>query len=118
MDPTKFEAVLSWPVPKSVKEVQLFLGFANFYCCFIVNYPDLAHPLIHLMKKDKNFVWNDETQHAFKSIKNAFISAPILCHFNPELLIIVETNVSDYAIAVILLQINKNNKICPVAFHS
>jgi Reverse transcriptase (RNA-dependent DNA polymerase) len=32
MDPTKFNAVLSWPTPCSVRDVQLFLGFANFYC--------------------------------------------------------------------------------------
>ena len=46
MDSTKFNAVLNWLVPTSVNEVQLFLGFTNFYCCFIMTYSDLTHPLI------------------------------------------------------------------------
>jgi Reverse transcriptase (RNA-dependent DNA polymerase) len=32
MDPAKFDAVLNWPTPCSVKDIQSFLGFANFYC--------------------------------------------------------------------------------------
>ena len=31
MDPAKVSAILDWPIPKSVKDVQSFLGFANFY---------------------------------------------------------------------------------------
>ena len=35
MDPRKVGAVADWPTPKSVKEVQRFLGFTNFYRKFI-----------------------------------------------------------------------------------
>ena len=48
MDPEKIKYILEWPVPKSVKEVQSFLGFANFYCKFIHNYSRLAIPLTTL----------------------------------------------------------------------
>jgi RNase H-like domain found in reverse transcriptase/Reverse transcriptase (RNA-dependent DNA polymerase)/Integrase zinc binding domain len=118
MDPAKFNAVLSWPTPCSVRDVQLFLGFANFYRRFITSYSDLMHPLISLTKKDETFSWSDEAQCSFKNIKGAFISAPVLRHFNPELHIILETDVSDYAIAAILSQVNKNNEIRLVAFCS
>jgi RNase H-like domain found in reverse transcriptase/Reverse transcriptase (RNA-dependent DNA polymerase) len=118
MDPMKFDTVLNWPTPCSVKDVQSFLGFANFYCRFITNYSNLAHPLIHLTKKDETFSWSEDTQCAFVSLKSAFISAPILHHFNPELCIILETDASDYAIATILSQVDENNKIHPVTFRS
>jgi len=31
MDPIKVQAITEWPVPKKVKDIQCFLGFANFY---------------------------------------------------------------------------------------
>jgi RNase H-like domain found in reverse transcriptase len=70
------------------------------------------------MKKDETFIWSDKAQHTFENIKNAFVSTPVLHHFNPELCIILETDVSDYAIAAIILQIDDNNEIHPVAFCS
>ena len=42
MDPLKVAAVKDWPVPKSKVEVQSFLGFVNFYRCFIRNFGNIA----------------------------------------------------------------------------
>jgi Reverse transcriptase (RNA-dependent DNA polymerase) len=39
MDPTKLEGILDWPAPKTVKEVQSFIGFENFYCRFVKESP-------------------------------------------------------------------------------
>jgi Reverse transcriptase (RNA-dependent DNA polymerase) len=55
MDQTKIEAVLSWLRLTSVKEVQIFLGFANFYQCFIKGYSVIAHTLMESIKKDQPF---------------------------------------------------------------
>ena len=68
MDPEKIKSILEWPVPKSVKEVQSFLGFANFYRKFIDNYFRLATPLITLTKKSVRFTWSDEADAAFRSL--------------------------------------------------
>jgi len=38
MDPVKLTVVTKWPTPKTMKEVQKFLGFCNFYRHFIKNY--------------------------------------------------------------------------------
>ena len=55
MDQKKVKAVQEWPVPKSVKEIQAFLGFANFYRRFIRNYSKVAAPLTEMTKKRKDF---------------------------------------------------------------
>ena len=50
MDPAKLETKYTWPVPTKKKEVQAFLGFANYYRQFIENYSAKARPLIDLTK--------------------------------------------------------------------
>ena len=53
MDPGKVSAVMNWPIPQSVKEVQRFLGF-NFYRRFIRNFSLVAAPIIALMRKNSS----------------------------------------------------------------
>jgi Reverse transcriptase (RNA-dependent DNA polymerase) len=69
MDPTKLKGILDWPAPKTVKEVQFFLGFGNFYHHFVKGFSHLAHPLNDLLKKDKKFVWSEECQGFFDQLK-------------------------------------------------
>jgi Reverse transcriptase (RNA-dependent DNA polymerase) len=69
MDPAKLKGILDWPAPKTVKEVRSFLGFGNFYHCFIKGFSHLAHPLNDLLKKDKKFVWSEECQESFDQLK-------------------------------------------------
>jgi hypothetical protein len=49
MDPAKVEAVTQWPEPQGIKDIQAFLGFANFYRRFIANFSKLAQPLTRLL---------------------------------------------------------------------
>jgi Reverse transcriptase (RNA-dependent DNA polymerase) len=65
MDPAKLKGTLDWPAPKTVKKVQSFLGFGNFYCRFVKGFSHLAHPLNDLLRKDKKFVWSEECQESF-----------------------------------------------------
>ena len=65
MDPAKITPILDWPVPTSVKHVQSFLGFANFYRKFIHNYSSLAAPLTTLTKKSVRFTWSAAASAAF-----------------------------------------------------
>ena len=44
----KVKIIQDWPEPKKVKNIQFFLGFANFYCWFIFNYLNIVIPLTHL----------------------------------------------------------------------
>ena len=60
MDPAKVEAVQQYPVPSKVKEVQAFLGFCNFYRCFVKDYSTIVRPLFNLTMKDTPFVWGPD----------------------------------------------------------
>ena len=53
MEEEKVKEVLEWPTPKCVKDVQKFLGLANYYCQFIEGFVSIARPLHDMVKKDK-----------------------------------------------------------------
>src|SRR5450755_4715686 len=78
MDPAKIKAVQKWLIPKTVTEIQEFMGFANFYRRFIKGYSGIATPLTNLTKKDRVFSWTENEQFAFEELKRRFSEAPIL----------------------------------------
>jgi hypothetical protein len=55
IDPAKIKAVLNWPIPKTVTEIQEFMGFANFYRRFIKRYSKITTPFTNLTKKNRIF---------------------------------------------------------------
>ena len=59
MEKEKVKGVLEWPTPKCVKDVQKFLGLANYYCRFIEEFATVARPLHDLVKKDKKWDWTE-----------------------------------------------------------
>ena len=56
-DPDKVSAVRTWPKPQNVKEVQQFMGLANYYAQYICNFADIAAPLTFLMSPKWQWVW-------------------------------------------------------------
>lgn len=78
MDPAKATAVQEWPQPENHKQLQRFLGFANFYRCFIRNYSRIAAPLSALTSTAKPFAWTPDASVAFPTFKSRFSEAPIL----------------------------------------
>jgi len=118
MDKSKVETIQCWATPSSVKDVQRFLGFANFYHQFIKGYSKIATPLITLTCKDKPFSWNPMAQAAFDTLKMAFTFAPILIHPDPTKPFIVETDASNFALGIILSQFGIDGLLHLVAFYS
>jgi len=118
MSDTKVKTIQEWPEPKKVKDIQSFLGFANFYKHFIFNYSDIIILLTHLTRKNTLWNFDDDCRIAFNTLKQAFTSASILTHWVPDAQLVVETDASDYTLAAILSIMTKDNKIHPIAFHS
>ncbi|XP_069506308.1 uncharacterized protein [Ambystoma mexicanum] len=78
MDQSKVKAILSWPTPTSVKQVQSFLGLANFYQKCIPTFSEIVQPIIALLKKDTPFLWSTPQDKEFQGLKTEFTQAPIL----------------------------------------
>jgi transposase InsO family protein len=110
MEESRVSAVKDWPEPKKHRDIQVFLGFANFYRRFIAGFSRVSEPLSALLKGAKAgkfstpFQMTEPARQAFQALKNAFSTAPTLVHYDPAKEIRVETDASGYAIAGVLSQ--------------
>lgn len=68
-DPKKVQAVAEWPVPHDRKQLQRFLGLANFYRRFFKDYSRVAAPPTQLTSTLKTFIWTPEADRAFGELK-------------------------------------------------
>ena len=118
MSDDKVRTILKWPEPQKVRDIQLFLGFANFYRRFIPSYSEIVLPLTRLTRKNVPWDFSDACRKAFNDLKTAFTRAPVLHHWVPDRQITVETDASDYAIAGILSITSDSGELHPIAFHS
>ena len=78
MEEEKVKGVLEWPTPKCVKDVQKFLGLANYYCRIIEGFASIARPLHDIVKKDKKWEWMERQKKVFKELKEQFTKEPVL----------------------------------------
>ena len=69
MDPKKIHAVVNWPNPSNILELQSFLGLANYYRRFVSRYSKLCNPLTELLKKGKQWDWSKECEASFREVK-------------------------------------------------
>uniref|UniRef100_A0A8C7WS22 Gypsy retrotransposon integrase-like protein 1 n=1 Tax=Oryzias sinensis TaxID=183150 RepID=A0A8C7WS22_9TELE len=118
MDPTKVSVIKEWPRPKSRKDLQRFLGFANFYRRFMRNYSIIARPLTSLTSPKVPFVWSPEAEDAFNLLKDRFTSAPVLAQADPSRQFVVEVDASDTGVGAVLSQRTDDGKLHPCAFFS
>ena len=121
MNLRKLDTIASLPHPRSVKDIQSFFGFTNFYRRFIDKYANIAAPLNALTKKSARtqpFVLDDQEARAFEALGHAFVSSPILRHFDPERPPTLVTDVSDFAFAGILHQPDDDGFLHPVSYVS
>ena len=118
MDSAKLKGILEWPTPKTVKEVQSFLGFGNFYRWFIKNSSHLAHPLNDLLKKDKEFIWTNECQESFDLLKKQFMEEPVLMMPDHTRPFQIQVDSLLFATGGILTQMDMNGEQHPCAYLS
>ncbi|CAB0006121.1 unnamed protein product [Nesidiocoris tenuis] len=111
-------AIRNFPVPKTRKNVRQFLGKVNFYHKYIENSARLLEPLHNLLRKNAEFVWTEQCQESFESVKKHLCSQPILAIFDPKLKIIIETDASGDGVGAVLKQVQENGEIKPVAYFS
>ena len=81
-DPQKVAAVSDWDTPNNVGELRSFLGLASYYRRYIYQFADVAAPLNHLTNKGVHFVWDNNCQLAFETLKKSLTQAPVLAYPN------------------------------------
>jgi len=116
MEQEKIKAVKEWKMPTKVKDVESFLGFANFYRHFIQNFSHTAK-LLNELKGKKEWKWEEEHQRAFEELKKKITSQLILALPRREGKFRVEMDASGHAIGGVLSQ-EQEGKWKPIAFLS
>jgi hypothetical protein len=77
LDPSKIEAITSWPIPKSLHDITSFHGLASFYWRFIKGFNTIIAPIVEYLKGG-TFKWMEEAQKSFELLKQKVTEAPIL----------------------------------------
>ena len=116
MEQEKIKAVKEWKTLTRVKDVESFLGFANFYQCFIQNFSHTAKPLNELKGK-KDWKWEEEHQKAFNKLKKKITSQLVLSLLRRKGKFRVETDALGHTIGGVLSQ-EQDRKWKPIAFLS
>ena len=114
MDKAKVEVVQDLALPKSIREIQSFLGHVDFYRRFIINFAKVSKPLTSLLCKDKDFIIEDKEKQALMQLKQSLVEASILQSPNSDLPFEIICDASDFAVGAILGQQNvkKATVIC------
>jgi hypothetical protein len=107
----RIRSVADWPVSDSHCNIQVFLGFGNFYRRFIQKFSEIGKTLSNMLKVSKAgkfsavFSPTPEIIDALRCLQHAFSEAPVLIHFDPDKLIRLEIDSSAFVLAGIFLQL-------------
>ena len=118
MEKEKVQGVIEWPVPKSVKDVQKFLGLTNCYRQFVKDFAKIARPLHEMTRKENKWSWGEKQQKAFEKLKERFTTEPVLVTPDLDKEIRVEADVSDFAAEGVLSMKCEDERWRPVAYIS
>ena len=118
MEKEKVQGVIEWPVPKSMKDVQKFLGLANYYRQFVKDFAMIAKPLHETTRKDKKWNWGERQQKAFEELKKRFTMEPVLVTPDLDKKMRIEVDASDFAMERVLSMKCEDERWRPVAYIS
>lgn len=117
-DPDKVQGIRDFKEPRTVKDIQSFLGLMNFYSKFAYKYAETIAPLLQLTRKAVKFQWLDKYKKAFEEAKQLFIQDVMLTHPRLDKPFIIQTDASTYSLGAVLMQIDDDGNMVPIAFAS
>jgi hypothetical protein len=81
----KVQCMRDWERPKSLRDVQLFIAFVNFYWRFIEGFSKITKPLSDSTKRSpQDWKWIEDMTKSFEKLKHCFTTTPILMYFDPQ----------------------------------
>ena len=98
----KVKGILEWLTPICIKDVQKFLGLANYYHQFIQGFATIARPLHNMVKKDKKWDWMEKQEKAFRELKEKFTKEPVLVALDLDKKMRMEVDTLDYVTGGVL----------------
>ena len=119
-EPSKIDAVMSFPIPQTKKQVRAFLGVTGYYQKFIPDFASVAAPLTDLIRKNcpDRVVWTPECESAFLKLKNRLCSDPVLRSPDFTRPFVLQTDASERGVGAVLSQLDDNGDDHPVAYFS
>ena len=109
----KVNAILALKEPKTRKELRSFIGMINYYRDMWIRRSHVLAPLTKLCTKEVKFVWGDEQQKAFDTIKRIISKQTLLAYPNFNKKFVIHTDASHTQLGAVISQDNK-----PIAFYS
>lgn len=117
-NPDKLKAVRSYPIPKTPKEVKVFLGMLGYYREFIKDFAKITKPLTKSLKKNNKIDINNPVyRESFELCKNLLTNEPLLQYPDFEKPFNLTTDASNFAIGSIL-SYGPIGKDLPIAYAS
>ena len=116
MEKEKVQEVIEWPVPRSVKDVQKFLGLANYYRWFVKDFAKIAKPLYEMIRKEMKWSWGERQQKTFEELKERFMTELVLVTPDLDKEMRVEADTSDFAMGGVLSMKYEDERWRPVAY--
>ncbi|CAM4532478.1 unnamed protein product [Lepidochelys kempii] len=119
-EPAKVEVIRDWPAPHTKKQVQAFIGMAGYYRRFVPHFSAIATPVTELCKKGKpdKVVWTEQCQVAFRALKEALVSGPVLANPDFDKPFVVFTDASDTGLGAVLMQEDEKGERHPIMYLS
>jgi hypothetical protein len=104
VDPLKVEAIIQFPRPRTILQLQSLQGKVNFLRRFIANYAEITKGFMHLLKKDVPFFWDESAQRSFDALKHALTTTPLLRppNYNKDFLLYLAA--AESTIGMVLVQ--------------
>jgi hypothetical protein len=113
IDPSRIDVIVNWPEPKSVTEIQRFLGAVQYWRKFISYFSFIVSPLHALTGVKKTFQWGGKKQKSFNTLKEKNNTTPVLAPLNLQQPFDIKTYANRYSMGAILVQYHR-----PICYHS
>ncbi|GFN76539.1 Pol polyprotein [Plakobranchus ocellatus] len=117
-DPQKIEAIVEFPVPTNITELQRFLGVVNQLAKFSPELASQTEPLRQLLKRDSLWSWGHPQEQSFQAVKKNLTSTPVLAHYCAGRETIIAADTSNAGLGAVLLQIQPDGSRRPVSYIS
>lgn len=111
--PGKVEAITKAPELRNLYELRSFLGLVIMPSSFTT-----SQPLNHVLYQSISWKWTKECQQAFLNLKRQLASSEVLVHYNPDLLLKLDCDVSAYCVGAKLSYVFSNGIERPIAYVS